>query len=93
MNGTSDDKRSGDDMKDNSDLPLPMFLAGMGAGIALALLLAPLSGAATRRLILRKAKQAGDRANGEAENAQEFVRSRAAEVRERVKDAVDGIAL
>jgi gas vesicle protein len=47
-------------MTDSRPSTLPLFLAGMGAGIALTMLLAPLSGSATRGLIRRKVQDGED---------------------------------
>ena len=52
-------------------LSLPFFLAGMGTGVALTLLLAPLSGEATRNLIRRKVKEGADWAKDTAAGAEE----------------------
>ena len=47
-------------MNNDRSLGLPLFLAGLGAGIGLTLLFAPRNGAATRRLIGRKVKEGED---------------------------------
>lgn len=71
---------------------LPLFLTGVGTGIALTLLLAPLSGSATRDLIARKAKKGEDWVKTKASAAEDFVASRSADLRERVSDAAEAIA-
>jgi hypothetical protein len=47
------------EMNGNRGCGLLFFLTGLGAGIALTVLLAPRSGAATRRLIGRKVEEGG----------------------------------
>jgi gas vesicle protein len=63
---------------------LVVFLTGLGAGIALTLLLAPRSGAATRRLIGRKVDEGEDWIRDKAEAAQDCVKERVKELRDRV---------
>ena len=83
-------------MSDNRGLGLPLFMAGFGAGIAITLLLAPRNGAATRRLIgrtvNRTAKSGQDWVKDKAEEAEVYLRSRGAELRDRVKAGVEEIA-
>ena len=71
---------------------LPCFLAGLGTGAALALLFAPNSGTATRRLIGRKLQDSGDWAKDQAAATQSYVRSRREGLRDRVKEMAEGIA-
>jgi gas vesicle protein len=66
---------------------LPFFLAGLATGIAVTVLLAPRSGAATRRLIGRKVEEGENRMKAKAAAAQGYVSSRGAELRDRVKEA------
>ena len=70
---------------------LLFFLAGLGAGIALAALLAPRSGAATRRLIGRKVEEGDDWMKDKAAAAQDCVRGHVEELRDRVKEAAEVI--
>ena len=65
---------------------LPLFLAGLGTGIVLTILLAPQSGVATRRLISRKVKDGEDWVKGQASAAEDFVTTSAAGLRDHVKD-------
>jgi gas vesicle protein len=67
---------------------LPFFLAGLATGAALALLLAPNTGEATRRLIGRKAGEGRDLLKARAVAGRDYVKARGAELRERVKAAV-----
>lgn len=62
------------------------FLSGLGAGIALTVLLAPRSGAATRRLIGSKVEGGKNWARDKAATAQNYVRERRDELVDRVKD-------
>ena len=61
------------EMTTNRSFGLPMFLGGMGAGIALALLLAPQSGRVTRRLIGRKVKVGEDWIKDSATKTENYV--------------------
>ncbi len=70
---------------------LPFFLSGLGAGVALALLLAPLSGAATRSLISRKVKDGEDWMKDKAAAAEDYVLTRGAELRDRAKEVAEVI--
>jgi len=70
---------------------LLLFLGGVGAGVALAGLLAPRSGAATRRIIGRKVDEGTDWVKERAATAQEYVRSQADDLRDRVKDVAEVI--
>jgi hypothetical protein len=63
-----------------------LFLTGLGAGIALTVLLAPRSGAATRRLIGRKVEDGEDWMKDKAVAAQDYVRGHGEELRDRVKE-------
>jgi hypothetical protein len=66
-------------------VPLTAFLAGLGAGIALATLLAPRSGIATRRLIGRKVEKGEDWIKDKAVAAQDCIRSQSEDLRDRAK--------
>jgi gas vesicle protein len=79
-------------MNGNRSYALPFFLAGLGAGIAVTVLLAPRSGAATRRLIDRKVGEGEawmKAMKAKAAAAQDYVSSRGAELRDRVKDVAE----
>ena len=67
------------------------FLSGLGAGIGLAILLAPRSGAATRRLIGRKVEDGQDWVKGKAAAAQDCVKAQVEELRGRVKEVAEVI--
>jgi len=67
-------------------------LAGLATGAALAVLLAPNSGAATRRLISRKVEEGRDMLKTQVAAGQDYIRTRGAELRERVKGAADALA-
>ncbi|MBL8177437.1 MAG: YtxH domain-containing protein [Bryobacterales bacterium] len=71
---------------------VPFFLTGLGTGIALAVLFAPQSGVATRRLIGRKCKESSDWAKDTAGAAEEYVVAKGAEIRDRAKEVVEVIA-
>ena len=75
----------------NGGSGLPFFLTGLGTGIALAVLFAPLSGAGTRRLIARKVEEGEDWVKDQAGAAQDYVRSHGAELRDRVKEVAEVI--
>lgn len=70
---------------------LMIFLGGVGAGVALAGLLTPRSGAATRRIIGRKVEDGTEWVKEKAATAEEFVRTQAGELRGRVKDVASAI--
>ena len=72
----------------SSGLEVPCFFIGLGAGIVLTMLYAPMSGDATRRLISRRAKQGQDWVEDQASAASDFVTERAESISHRVKDVV-----
>jgi gas vesicle protein len=65
---------------------------GMGIGIAATLLLAPQSGTATRRLIGRKVKDGEHWLKGKATAAEEYVATRGADIRDRVRDVAEVVS-
>jgi len=67
------------------------FLAGLGAGLGLAVLFAPHSGAATRRLIGRKVEEGQDWVKDKAAAAQDCVKGQVEELRGRVKEVAETI--
>ncbi len=77
------------EMNGNRAYALPFFLAGLVTGIAVTILLAPRSGAATRRLIGRKVEEGENWMKAKATAAQGYVSSRGAELRDRVKEAAE----
>lgn len=68
-----------------------LFLTGVGTGIALTLLLAPRSGAATRGLIGRKVKDGEDWMKDKAAAAEDYVLTRGAGLRDRVQEVAEVI--
>jgi gas vesicle protein len=79
------------EMNCNRGSALLYFLTGLGAGIGLTVLLAPRSGAATRRLIGSKVEEGEDWMKDKAAAAQECVRDRVEDLRDRVKDVAEVI--
>jgi hypothetical protein len=77
------------EMNGNRGSALLFFLTGLGVGIALTVLFAPLSGAATRRLIGRKVEEGEDWVKDNAAAAQDYVRDHGEELRDRVKDVAE----
>ena len=75
----------------NRGSALLLFLAGLGAGIAVTALLAPRSGAATRRLIGRKVEEGKDWVKDKAASAQDYVKGQGEELRDRVKEVAQVI--
>ena len=73
-----------------SSAPLS-FLAGLGAGVALAVFLAPRSGAATRRLIGRKVEKGGDWVKDKATAAQDYVEGCGEKFCDRTKEVAEVI--
>ena len=75
---------------------LPFFLGGLGTGVALALLLAPRSGAETRGLLSQKVRDGEDwvkdkavAARDKATLAKDDVLTQATGLRDRVREAAD----
>jgi gas vesicle protein len=67
------------------------FLTGVGTGIAVAALLAPRSGAATRRLIGRKVEEGEDWVKEKAAVAQDYVSSRGEKLGNRIREVAEVI--
>ena len=78
-------------MVSNRGSALLFFLAGMGAGIVFTALVAPRSGAATRRLIGRNVEEGKEWMKDKATAAQDYVRGCGEEVRDRVKEVAEVI--
>ncbi|MGA3095921.1 MAG: YtxH domain-containing protein [Bryobacteraceae bacterium] len=70
----------------NRGSALPFFLSGLGAGIGLTLLLAPRSGAATRRLIGKKVDDGEKWIGDKVAAAQDSVQGCVKEFRDRVEE-------
>lgn len=67
------------------------FLTGMGAGIALAVLFAPRSGIATRRLIGRKVEEGEVWVREMAAEAQDYVSVQGDKLGDRIKEVAEVI--
>lgn len=63
---------------ENDGSKIGFFLAGLGIGAVIALLLAPLSGKETRDMIVEKAEEGRD-----------FVKTKTEEIRKQAEDAVE----
>lgn len=67
------------------------FLTGLGTGVALTLLLAPLSGDATRSLVRRKMKDGKEWVTAKAAGAGDYVAAQANDLRDRAADVAEAI--
>ena len=79
------------EMNGNGSSALPLFVAGLGTGVVLTLLFAPLSGAATRGLIGRKFMDGEDWMKGKAAEAGDYVLTHVAGLRDGVTEAAEAI--
>ena len=79
------------EMNGSGSSALPLFLAGLGTGVVLTLLFAPLSGAATRGLIGGKFTDGEDWMKGKAAEAEDYVLTHGAGLRDGVKEAAEAI--
>jgi gas vesicle protein len=79
------------DTRFRSGSPSLYFLTGIGAGIALAVVLAPRSGSSTRRLIARKLEEGEDWMKEKAAAAQDYVSSRGERLGDRIKEAAEAV--
>jgi len=70
----------------STSLAIP-FLAGLGTGVALALVLAPRSGSATRGLIARKIKEGEGWVKDTAAVAEDYLLTQEAGLRSGIKEA------
>lgn len=70
---------------------LVLFLTGLGAGVALTVLLAPRSGAETRRLIGSKVGEGKGWVKNKAAAAQAYAKRRGEEVRGRAEEIAEVI--
>lgn len=66
---------------------LPLFLTGLVAGIAVTLLVAPASGADSRRFLGRRLRDGEDWVRSKATEAEEYALSQTTALRDRVKEA------
>ena len=77
-------------VKDESDgdggFAVPLFLAGVATGVGLTMLLAPRSGAATRRLIGRSVQEGDDWVQAKAAAAKGYAKRRGDELQQRVRE-------
>lgn len=71
---------------------LACVFLGMGIGIAATLLLAPQSGTATRTLIGRKVKDGERWLKGKAIATEDYVLTRGADIRDRVKEVAEVVS-
>jgi gas vesicle protein len=74
------------EMNGNRSSAIQPFLCGLGTGVALALLFAPRSGAETRRMIGRTAKDGEGWIKEKAGAAKEYVETHVTDLRERAKE-------
>jgi gas vesicle protein len=65
------------------------FLAGLGVGMAVTLLIAPRSGAATRKLIRRQAAEASGLVRAKTSEANKYIKRRAGEALEQTSEMID----
>ena len=75
----------------NRSTTLPVFLAGLGTGIVLTLLITPLSGAALRSGIGRKLKDGANWMEGKAKAAKDEVVTQATGLRDAFKAVVGAV--
>lgn len=68
---------------------LGLFLAGLGAGIAVTLLIAPASGQGTRRFLSNRLRDGEEWVKAKAAAAEEYAVSQTHAVRDRVKEAAE----
>ncbi len=80
------------EMNTNRGSGLLCLLAGLGAGIALTVLFAPRSGAATRRLIGRKVEEGENWIKDKADTTQDYATGHVEELRDRAKEVAEVIA-
>jgi gas vesicle protein len=79
------------ELNGNSCSALPFFVTGLGAGIVVAVLFAPQSGATARRLIARRVEEGKHWLQGKATAAQDYVKEQREELRDRVKEVAEVI--
>ena len=72
-------------MKGNGNLELPCFVLGLGAGVLLTLLYAPLSGEKTRRLIARRVQDGENWIKDQTTAAEDYVTSTTGGLRDKAR--------
>ena len=75
-------------MNDERMTSLSYLLAGFGVGVAVAVLVAPRSGADTRNLIQQKAEAAGNTVKTKANQTNEYIRSRATQAVDQTREVL-----
>jgi gas vesicle protein len=65
------------------------FLVGLGVGMAVTVLIAPRSGAATRKLIRRRASEASDLVKTKTNQASKYIKRRAAETLDQASEMIE----
>jgi gas vesicle protein len=90
MNGRSTNMHK-NGMSGSRGSALLFFLTGLGAGIAATVLLAPRSGAATRRLLGRKVEEGEDWMKDKTAAAQDYVKGHGEELLGRAKKVAEVI--
>jgi len=81
-----------DELSGDGGFAFPFFLVGLATGVALTVLLAPRSGAATRRLIGRAVHEGDEWVKTKAAEAKGYFKSQAEDLRQRAKDVAAVIA-
>ncbi len=76
-------------MNDRNMTGLYCFLGGLGAGVALGILFAPDSGAATRETIARKAGEGRDLMSAKADEGREYLKRQGAKLADQTNEFVD----
>ena len=79
-------------MNSNKGSVLLLFVTGLGAGIALTVLLAPRSGVATRRLISRKVEEGQDWMEQKLVSGEDYARAYGQQFRHRVQGVVKAVS-
>jgi gas vesicle protein len=79
------------EMNGNKCSAFLIFITGLGAGMALTVLLAPRSGAATRRLISRRVEDGQKWMKDKVGDAEDYVKGYGEEFRDRVKEVAEVI--
>ncbi|MGH9657476.1 MAG: YtxH domain-containing protein [Bryobacteraceae bacterium] len=73
----------------SSNNGLAYFIAGLGVGVAVGILIAPRSGAETRRYLRERAEEGGEYVKTKAQEGTEYVRRRGAEARDSASELID----
>jgi len=72
-----------------ADQRMTCFLIGLGVGITVTLLIAPRPGAATRKLIRRRAAEAGELVKSKTNDATRYIRRQAAGTMEQASGMIE----